>query len=160
MGSRAPFHSQTQNSAETSTPENSGASTTGDVHGNVTPPCARQSTYQHRRRPRPLAWNENGTHPDEGQDDQGAPGEREHRAQIVDDGELPGEVALDGLEREDEGDEDEGAEGDGKGDPEAPPPAHFLCEDAAEEGPDGEAERDDDADDALVFPAVVVVDAW
>ena len=38
MGSRAPFHSQKQKSAATNTPEQSGARTMGDVHGNVTPP--------------------------------------------------------------------------------------------------------------------------
>jgi hypothetical protein len=39
MGSRAPFHSHKQKRAITTTPENNGASTTGELHGKVTPPC-------------------------------------------------------------------------------------------------------------------------
>ena len=38
IGSRAPFHSQTQNNATTTKPEHKGARTTGDVQGKVTPP--------------------------------------------------------------------------------------------------------------------------
>ena len=38
MGSRAPFHSHRQNIATTAAPEHSGARTTGEDHGNVTPP--------------------------------------------------------------------------------------------------------------------------
>jgi hypothetical protein len=39
MGSRAPFHSQKQKIPTTTKLETSGASTTADVQGKVTPPC-------------------------------------------------------------------------------------------------------------------------
>lgn len=38
MGNLAPFHSQQQNKRATRILEHNGARTTGEVHGNVTPP--------------------------------------------------------------------------------------------------------------------------
>ena len=38
IGNLAPFHSQRQKIDTTTSPQKSGANTTADVHGNVTPP--------------------------------------------------------------------------------------------------------------------------
>ena len=45
IGSFAPFHSQMQNMAITTSPEHSGANTTGEFHGKVTPPFETVSLH-------------------------------------------------------------------------------------------------------------------